>query len=476
MHYKSTRNAQQTQRNSQFCDIVLNGLADDGGLMLPETYPQVGLDLLTKWQNLSYVDVAANIMQFYIDDIASAELKKLLTTAYTAEKFGSTDIIEVKTLDKNRCILGLSNGPTLAFKDMAMQFLGELFEYILEQRNLNLNIVGATSGDTGSSAEYAMKGKQRINIFMLSPHQRMSPFQCAQMFSLQDKNIFNIAVKGVFDDCQDLVKALNTNLVFKEKYKLGAVNSINWARILAQVVYYFKGYLDIVKIHHLKIGDPIDFVVPSGNFGNIFAAYVARKMGLPIRKLILATNENNVLDEFFKTGIYRVRKSQEVFETSSPSMDIAKASNFERFIFDLVGAQRTQQLWQKLEQQGFFDFTKEPEWQHRKQWQIESGASSHQDRLASIKQIYNDFNLIIDPHTADGIKVGKAFQEDNIMQVILETALPIKFSATIKEALGFIPDCPDKFKDLEKLTQRCTVMDNKAEDLQAYIIQQLANS
>ncbi|HKW84996.1 MAG TPA: threonine synthase, partial [Burkholderiaceae bacterium] len=329
MKYLSTR-GDRTERS--FCDILLEGLAPDGGLYLPVRYPKVDRPTLARWRELGYADLAFEILSLYIDDIPAAELRALVAKTYTREVFGSDAIVPLRRLEPGVYLEALSNGPTLAFKDMAMQLLGNLFEYELARRGQPLNILGATSGDTGSAAEYAMRGKRGVSVFMLSPHGRMSPFQQAQMFSLQDANIHNIAIEGVFDDCQDIVKAVSNDLEFKRRHHIGTVNSINWARLLAQVVYYFAGYFQATK----REEEQVSFAVPSGNFGNICAGHVARMMGLPIRKLVLATNENDVLDEFFRTGTYRVRSSAETHETSSPSMDISKASNFERFVFDLL--------------------------------------------------------------------------------------------------------------------------------------------
>ncbi|MCZ8286184.1 MAG: threonine synthase, partial [Bacteroidia bacterium] len=317
----------------RFCEILLEGLAPDGGLYLPETYPQVDEVTLAKWRGLSYAELAFEVLSLYVDDIPAADLKAICNKTYTEEVFGTKAIVPLKKLEDGLYLEALSNGPTLAFKDMAMQLLGNLFEYELARRGEELNILGATSGDTGSAAEYAMRGKKGVRVFMTSPNGRMSPFQQAQMFSLQDENIHNIAVDGVFDDCQDIVKAVSNDLAFKRQYKIGTVNSINWARLMAQVVYYFAGYFQATSSNTEKV----NFTVPSGNFGNVCAGHVARMMGLPIARLVVATNENDVLDEFFRTGVYRVRSSADTHETSSPSMDISKASNFERFVFDLLG-------------------------------------------------------------------------------------------------------------------------------------------
>src|SRR5262245_58682053 len=304
-------------------------------------------------RRMGYRELAFAVLSKFADDIPAGDLRRIVDATYTKKVFGSDDITPVKMLEDGLYLLGLSEGPSLAFKDVALQLLGNLFEYALAKKGERINILGATSGDTGSSAEYALRGKKNVNVFMLSPHGRMSAFQAAQMYSLQDKNIFNIAIRGVFDDCQDIVKAISGDAAFKSKYRIGAVNSINWARIVAQTVYYFKAYFAVTK----KNGDPVSFSVPSGNFGNIYAGHVARSMGLPIKSLAVATNENDVLDEFFRTGRYRVRKPAEVHATSSPSMDISKSSNFERYAYDLVGrdGKALRDLWGKLESTGAVD-------------------------------------------------------------------------------------------------------------------------
>lgn len=402
-------------------------------------------------------------MSLFATDIPKADLQAIIQRAYTKEKFGSDEIVSLTELNDDY-ILGLSNGPTYAFKDMAMQFLGEILPYLLNKTGQKLNIVGATSGDTGSSAIEALKNKANINVFMLSPYGKMSAFQTAQMYSVNADNIVNIAVDGVFDDCQDLVKALNNDLTFKNNYHLGAVNSINFARILAQIVYYFKGYFMAAK----EIGEPIDFVIPSGNFGNIFAGFYAKQMGLPIRNLVLATNENNVLDEFFKTGVYRPRKGSEVYHTSSPSMDIAKASNFERFIYLIAGSEKTKALWEQIEEQGYFDLTGDPLWKERASWNIESGESSHQNRLETIEKVYRESGELIDPHTADGVFVGSQYL-DGDLQLCLETAKPIKFYETIKQAVSDAPFDLTEVEAIEALPQKREVMANDVTLLRQFI-------
>ena len=467
MKYISTR-GDRTER--AFCDILLEGLAPDGGLYLPVAYPQVDAATLARWRGLAYADLAFEILSLYIDDIPPADLKALVHRTYTAEVFGTEAIVPVRRLgDTGLLIEALSNGPTLAFKDMAMQLLGQLFEYELGRRKAQLNILGATSGDTGSAAEYAMRGKHGVRVFMLSPHGRMSPFQQAQMFSLQDANIHNIAVEGVFDDAQDIVKAVSNDLAFKRRYKIGTVNSINWARLLAQVVYYFAGYFQVTSADSQRVS----FTVPSGNFGNVCAGHVARMMGLPIDRLVVATNENDVLDEFFRTGTYRVRGSAETHETSSPSMDISKASNFERFVFDLLGrdGERTRQLFgDALASDGVFHLGAD-EFARIQAFGFESGKSTHADRLATIRQVWQAHGAMIDTHTADGVKVAAEHLRPGVPMIVLETALPAKFAQTLREALGREPQRPAGLEHLEDLPKRYTVMPPDVEQVKAFVRQ-----
>ncbi len=466
MRYISTRGDQTARR---FCEILLEGLAPDGGLYLPVSYPTVERATLRQWRQLSYADLAFEILSLYIDDIPPEDLKALCHKTYTADVFGTEAIVPVRRLAGDLHIEALSNGPTLAFKDMAMQLLGNLFEYELARRGETLNILGATSGDTGSAAEYAMRGKKGVRVFMTSPKGRMSPFQQAQMFSLLDENIHNIAIEGVFDDCQDIVKAVSNDLAFKSKHRIGTVNSINWARLLAQVVYYFSGYLQATTDDDQRVS----FTVPSGNFGNVCAGHVARMMGLPIDQLVVATNENNVLDEFFRTGIYRVRASAETYETSSPSMDISKASNFERFIYDLLGRDgaRVKALFQDaINQGGQFDLSDTPEFKAAaERYGFVSGTSTHADRLATIRDVFSRHGEMIDTHTADGVKVARAHVKSGTPMLVLETALPIKFAETIIEATGQEPPRPAKFEGIEALPKRVLNMPADVNQVKAYI-------
>ncbi len=470
MKYISTR-GQSPALN--FSEILLGGLAPDGGLYLPETYPQFSDADLTKMRGMNYRDLAFAILSRLIDDIPAADLKAIIDKTYRPDVYGfvragqnADDIAPILKLEDNLYLLSLSNGPTLAFKDMAMQLLGNLFEYVLAKKGESTNILGATSGDTGSAAEYAMRGKKGVRVFMLSPHKKMSRFQTAQMFSLQDDNIFNIAVKGVFDDCQDMVKAVSNDAAFKAKYKIGAVNSINWGRIVAQVVYYFKGYFAVTSNNAQKV----DFAVPSGNFGNVCAGHIARMMGLPIDKLIVATNENDVLDEFFKTGVYRPRGSANTYHTSSPSMDISKASNFERFVFDLVGqdSAKIREFWASVDKGGAFDL--KPLMPKLANYGFVSGNSNHAHRMSTIRQAQAKYNVIIDTHTADGLKVAMEFRNVDTPMLVLETALPAKFEEALVEALGSVPPRPDSLKGIEDLPQKFDIMDADVAAIKAFIM------
>jgi threonine synthase len=470
MKYISTRGLSPAL---SFSDILLGGLAPDGGLYLPESYPQFSDADLSAMRGLNYRDLAFYILSRLIDDIPAADLKNIIDKTYRAEVYGYTragqnseDITPILKLEHNLYLLSLSNGPTLAFKDMAMQLLGNLFEYVLQKRNETTNILGATSGDTGSAAEYALRGKQGVRVFMLSPYKKMSRFQTAQMFSLQDDNIFNIAVKGVFDDAQDMVKAVSNDADFKAKHKIGAVNSINWGRIVAQVVYYFKGYFAVTQNNAQKV----DFAVPSGNFGNVCAGHIARMMGLQINKLIVATNENDVLDEFFKTGIYRPRGAANTYHTSSPSMDISKASNFERFVYDLVGRDGAivRKLWSSVDKGGAFDIKELlPQ---LADYGFTSGSSSHSNRMQTIRETKAQYNVVIDTHTADGLKVAQQLRDKSIPMLVLETALPAKFEDAIVEALGQVPERPASLNNIEDLPQKFEVMDVSVDAIKAFIV------
>lgn len=484
MRYFSTRYQQSGDQAlpQNFSDILLSGLAADGGLFLPEYYPQVTLAELDGWRTLSYAQLAAKILRKFSDDIPLVEIEALCEKTYTAQTYcygrdgqNATQITPLHWFGEE-CgtrlgLLCLSNGPTLAFKDIAMQLLGGLFERALQKNNQQLNILGATSGDTGSAAEYAMRDKERIRVFMLSPKGKISPFQAAQMFSLHEQHIFNLAIEGVFDECQNIVKAVISDEAFRTRCQLGVVNSINWARIVAQIVYYFKGYLMATTNSEQKIS----FTVPSGNFGNVCAGHIARMMGLPIAQLIVATNENNVLAQFFRTGIYQPCRSENVMHTSSPSMDISKASNFERFIADLFSrdGKKVAALFQQVEEKGQFDISATTEFARIKDYGFVSGSSTHADRLNTIRNIAERYDIMIDPHTADGIKVARENLQAGIPMLVLETALPTKFSETIDAALAKKPSRPAMYKNIEALPQRYTVLPADAESVRRFIAKQL---
>ncbi|MCL2591166.1 MAG: threonine synthase [Betaproteobacteria bacterium] len=475
MKYFSTRGY---AARPEFCDILLDGLAPDGGLYLPETVPTICRDELDAWRHLPYAGLAFEILSKFITDIPADDLRDICARTYTADIYcharagdDPAQIAPLRWLEPGKLgLLALSNGPTLAFKDMAMQLLGNLFEYVLEKRGETINILGATSGDTGSAAEYAMRGKSRVKVFMLSPHGKMSAFQRAQMYSLADENIFNIAVTGMFDDAQDIVKAVSNDAAFKARHRIGVVNSINWARIAAQVVYYFHGYFAAASSNAQQVA----FCVPTGNFGNIFAGHVARSMGLPIARLVLATNENDVLDEFFRTGVYRPRKASETHVTSSPSMDISKASNFERFVFDLVGRDpaTVTRLWKEVDAGGAFDLSGMPFFVHLPGFGLVSGKSMHVDRLATIQEVHARYGVTIDPHTADAMKIAwqhAASLPADVPLLVLETAQAAKFADTLREALGCDPEIPADLQGLEALPQRVELMPPDVEAVKAFI-------
>ena len=476
LQYRSTRS--ETVLGG-FTDILLEGLAPDGGLAMPASMPQVSAQELADWSGLSYPQLAARVIHRFADDLSFQDIERLAAAAYTEQTFHSRAIAPLSPLGVEQgaplALLELSNGPTLAFKDMAMQMLGQLFEEVLTRRGQTLNILGATSGDTGSAAEYAMRGKSAVKVFMLSPQGRMSEFQRAQMYSLQDANIQNWSVPGSFDDCQDMVKAVSADLAFKAQYRIGTVNSINWARITAQVVYYFAGYFQAISHYGRRLGDAVAFSVPSGNFGNVLSGFVAKSMGLPISRLVVATNENNVLHEFFQTLVYRPRGSAETFVTSSPSMDISRASNFERYVFQMLDgdAKALAQLWQQLASTGQFSLADHPTAPARIQASgLVSGQSSHAQRLAAIADIDARYGRVIDPHTADGVNVARQFLRDGEPMLVLETALPAKFGETIQEALGRPAPRRAGLENLESLPQRVVSITQEVGALKSRIADQ----
>lgn len=469
MKYISTRGGMQP---APFSDTLLEGLAPDGGLTVAETLPSVSHDQIESWRELSYPELATEVISLFATDIPRAELARMCRAAYNTDRFVSEAIVPLTALNDEMTLVGLSEGPTLAFKDMAMQFLGQVLEYALAQQNRTLNILGATSGDTGSAAEYALRGKQGVAVFMLSPQGRMSDFQRAQMYSLTDDNIHNLAVEGVFDDCQNLVKALSGDLAFKRENTLGTVNSINLGRITAQIVYYFWAWLRATDAlaADARETQQVSITVPSGNFGNILSGHFARQMGVPIHRLVLAANENNVLDEFFRTGIYRPRSAANTHATSSPSMDISKASNLERFIFDLVGRdpEVLAGLWQQLDDNGFFDLSEQLP-RFTAEFGIVSATSTHADRVNTIREVHAESGVLLDPHTADGVFAAQQFTEAGIPMLVLETAKPAKFPEIVAEATGHTPEIPVHLAGMLDLPQYVTEMADDAETLKVFI-------
>jgi len=448
MKYKSTRGGVQ---DLSFTEAFLMGLATDGGLIVPQEIPKPDLGAL---KDFDYKDLALEIFKLYIDDIPYEDLKDLVYKSYST--FDTEEVTPVVKKD-GVYILELFHGPTFAFKDVALQFLGNLFEYVLKERNTYVNVLGATSGDTGSAAIYGLKGKSNVNIFILHPHGKVSRVQELQMTTVEDKNVYNIAIKGTFDDCQAIVKAIFNDLEFKEKYKLGAVNSINWARVLAQIVYYFYAYF--------KIGvQELYFSVPTGNFGDIFAGYMAKRMGLPIKRLILATNSNDILYRFVNFGDY---SKGEVVKTISPSMDIQVASNFERYLYYLFDedTDKVRDLMDEFSETGALKFSSDI--LERVKEDFESFRSGENDTKKTIKSFYEETGYILDPHTACGVYAAKMSHHPDV--ICLATAHPAKFPEAIFDAIGRYPETPQTIKDLEKKEKRFTVLDNSVDGVKNFI-------
>ncbi|MEE9525773.1 MAG: threonine synthase, partial [Candidatus Woesearchaeota archaeon] len=429
MRYISTRGG--ILEPITFSESIVEGLAPDQGLIIPESYPQYSIDDLESMRDMGFPELSFNLLGDLADDIPSNDLETIIKKVYTKERFGTKDITPLTELFPETYLLDLANGPTLAFKDIALQLLTTLLEYTLEKNESYLNVLLASSGDTISSAIEASIGKSRLAVIGLTPFEKMSLLQAAQAYSVIEPNIHNLAVRTVFDGCQDIVKAVNKDEEFKEEYHIGALNSINWGRVAAQIVYYFKAYFAATS----KPGEEVDFAVPTGNFGDILAGYIAKKMGLPIRNLILATNENDVLDIFYKTGLYKVREKEDVIKTSSFSMDIAKASNFERWLYDLVGQNpETVRAYMTLvNNAGGFNLAGTDFYDEIGKSGIVSGRSLHQDRMNTIKYVYDETKLVIDTHTADGFKVGQEYKEKGVKLICISTAKPTKFEEYIAE-------------------------------------------
>jgi threonine synthase len=457
MKYQSTRGH---VRGIPFKQAVMMGLAEDGGLLLPESIPHLSpgdLDALAKYD---YPELAFQVMSYFIEDIPAADLKSMVDRAYSS--FTHPDITPVVHQD-GLYILELFHGPTLAFKDVALQFLGNLFEYLLAESGAHMNILGATSGDTGSAAIYGVRGKKNINIFILHPHKKVSPVQELQMTTVTDENVFNLAIEGTFDDGQNIVKETFGDLDFKKQYALGAVNSINWARVLAQVVYYFYAWGQVRK----QTGsEKVYFSVPTGNFGDIFAGYIAKQMGLPIEKLVLATNANNILSRFVNAGDYSIG---EVHPTFSPSMDIQNASNLERYLFYLFNgdSERLSAAMQQFADTGQISFTDEQIADISKVF-ISTSVDNEQT-LATIRDFHAVTGYILDPHTATGVKAGKNLSGGEYPVICLATAHPAKFPDAVNQAIGKDPERPVNLNGLEEREQRCEVIEARTEKIKAYL-------
>jgi threonine synthase len=446
-----------------FDQAVMMGLARDGGLLLPERLPSIEPALLNAWQTLSYQNLALEVLSLFTGEMPRVDLDELIDRAYST--FRHPQVTPLRTTGDGLYILELFHGPTLAFKDIALQLLGNLFEYELQKSGGFMNIIGATSGDTGSAAIYGVRGRQGINIFILHPHGRTSPIQALQMTTVTDANVFNIAVRGTFDDAQAIVKALFTDLEFKDKYQLGAINSINWARVLAQVVYYVFAFLKLRK----SGVDSVDFSVPTGNFGDIFAGYVAKRL-LPngcINRLILATNANDILSRFVNQGEYAI--AGDVVHTASPSMDIQIASNFERYLYYLLheDGSNVKAEMERFATTGRMDLAR---FKEQVQRDFAARAVTEEETLATIRQVYEEHDYLLDPHTAVGVKAAQELKQDRPV-VCLATAHPAKFGDAVQKAIGKDVELPPVLAGLSQLESRCEVMDADVEQIRYYVQQ-----
>ena len=455
MKYLSTRNS---NLDFSFFEILFQGLSKDGGLFLPHEWPYIDINTL---KNKTYQEVALEVIHPYVfNEISKNDLKKIIDESY--QGFSHPKIAPVTTIDQNKYILELFYGPTFAFKDYALQFLGNLFKYALPKASKKLTVLGATSGDTGSAAIHAFRGKQDINVFILHPHNRVSEVQRRQMTTIQDDNIFNIAIKGTFDDCQKIVKELFIDEALQQHTSLTAINSINWARLMAQVVYYFWSYLQIDQ-------KEINFIVPSGNFGNVFSANVAKKMGLPINQLHITTNQNDILHSSIKKGLM---KKNVVTQTYSPSMDIQVSSNFERQLFESSGrdSDSIKDIFYEFSKNNSYTFDKDV--QNDLQSCYSTTAVSNDETLNAIKKIKEKYNYLADPHTSTGLHVLLK-KEESLPWVSLACAHPAKFGDAIEKATGELPTLP---KDLSKLfdkEEKMTILDNNKEVLKSLILKNL---
>lgn len=467
MRYMSTRGA---EKDLSFLETLTAGLASDRGLFVPEEYPTLSEDDLDSLRDSPYSHVAASVLSLFSDDLSPEEIGTLARKTYSPETFAE-DITPIERLDTGFHLQDLSSGPTLAFKDMALQLLGNLFEHVVKEGREYINIVGASSGDTVSAAEQGVVGREGVNIFMLTPHGRMSRFQAAQAYSIIEPNVFNIAIEGNFDDGQDIAKDILRDPEMRERYHVTAANSINWGRIAAQVMYYAQGYLSVTE----STDQEVDFAVPSGNFGNVLAGYIAKQMGVPIRRLVVATNENNVLDTFFRTGVYRRWDKDQVHRTESPSMDISKASNLERVLLDVFDRDPdlTRQAMERFEDEAVLDVRNTRYEERLDDLGFVSGTSTREERRETIKDIYASTGRVIDPHTAAGIFVGQDYKSVGVPMICMETAKPHKFEEAVAEAIGEknLPPRPTGFENLETKPKRYEILPADRERIQAYVVE-----
>ena len=455
MKYISTRNSSKT---FEFKDVFIKGLADDGGLFIPKSLNKFSKSDIDEFKDISYQELAKKIIYPFIGNFMSGnDLSKIIDKSYSVfRKKNVVDLVKVG----DRSVLELFHGPTLAFKDVAMQLLGNFYEYYLNNENEKLNIVVATSGDTGAAAIDAIKGKKNVNIFVLHPHNRVSTVQRKLMTTVKEQNVFNIAINGNFDDCQNLVKSMFADKNFSKDIKMSGVNSINWARIIAQSVYYFYSYF-LVEDNK----QPINFSVPTGNFGDVYAGYLAKKMGLPINKLIVATNQNDILHRAISKGSYEVEK---VFETISPSMDIQIASNFERLIYDLNKGDDIQTIntMKEIKEKGKYTIDQ------KKLDEINinflSSRMSEDEVLKTIKSVYEKFNIVLDPHSAIGYG---AFDKTNLSgnNIVLATAHPCKFPDAIKNATNITAELPEELMFIINEKENYDIIDNNVDKVKQHI-------
>ena len=459
MKYISTRNG---SKEFNFTEVFIKGLADDGGLFIPKTIPAISEQDLLSLSKLNYKDLAKEIIFLFCDEtIRKDELSNIVEKSYS--KFNEKNVVKITEIGENK-ILELYHGPTLAFKDIAMQFIGHLYDHHLKNLKKKINVVVATSGDTGAAAIDAIKSKDKMNIFVLHPNNKVSSVQRKLMTTVEDKNVFNIAIDGNFDDCQNLVKSMFADNKFSNSINMSGVNSINWARIVAQTVYYFFSYFQACQIN-----EKVNFSVPTGNFGDVYAGYLSKKMGLPIDKLIVATNQNDILHRAISNGQY---KAHSVVETLSPSMDIQVASNFERLIYDIndQNTDKTSKIMQSIKNEKKYLIEEKELKKIRKDFVSET--ISEQELLSCIKKVYENYKIIIDPHTAVGLG---ALEKINLVgkSVVLSTAHPCKFPEAIKKAINIKSELPDNLNYILSKKENFIVMNNDIKEVKKYILNKL---